>query len=102
VVYLDERIDKGPLVCVQLYRDGARTGETCDRAHRDADERWTVGVVEMESGLLAGQAGAAGTGDAGAGDAGAADAGDAGAGGAGDAGAGGAGGAGPKKPAPKK
>jgi hypothetical protein len=90
VVYLDERFDKGPLVCVQLYRDGARTGETCDRAHRDADERWAVGVVEMDSGVLASQPGSAGAGDAGAADAGAADA------GAGDAGSGG------KKPAPKK
>jgi hypothetical protein len=88
VVYLDERFDKGPLVCVQLYRDGARTGETCDRAHRDADERWTVGVVEMESGLLGLQAGA-GAADTGTGDAGAGDAGD-------------AGGAGGKKPAPKR
>jgi hypothetical protein len=53
VVYVDERIEKGPLVCVQLYFDGARTAETCDRKHRDADERWQVGVVEMDTGKLA-------------------------------------------------
>ena len=53
LVYVDERIEKGPLVCVQLYFDGARTAETCDRKHRDPDERWQVGTVEMESGKLA-------------------------------------------------
>ena len=52
VLYTDERIEKGPLVCVQLYFDGARTGETCDRKHRDPDERWQVGVVDMTSGKL--------------------------------------------------
>jgi len=52
VVYVDERIEKGPLVCVQLYFDGARTTETCDRQHRDPAERWPIGIVEMESGKL--------------------------------------------------
>ncbi len=52
VLYTDERIEKGPLVCVQLYFDGARTGETCDRKHRDPDERWQVGTVDMASGKL--------------------------------------------------
>ncbi len=53
VLYADERIERGPLVCVQLYFDGARTGESCDRKHRDPGERWEVGVVEMETGKLA-------------------------------------------------
>jgi hypothetical protein len=52
VLYADERIEKGPLVCVQLYFDGARTGDTCDRKHRDPDERWQVGTVDMASGKL--------------------------------------------------
>lgn len=52
VVYSDERIEKGPLVCVHLYFDGARTGETCDRKHRDASERWQVGTVDMATGKL--------------------------------------------------
>jgi len=64
VLYTDERIEKGPLVCIQLYFDGTRTGETCDRKHRDADERWQIGVVDMATGkLLEAPAGAA---DAGA------------------------------------
>ena len=52
VLYVDERIEKGPLVCVQLYFDGARTGEKCDRVHRNPDERWSVGTVDMATGLL--------------------------------------------------
>ena len=52
VLYADERIEKGPLVCIQLYFDGTRTGETCDRKHRDPDERWQVGVVDMATGKL--------------------------------------------------
>lgn len=52
VLYLDERIEKGPLVCVQLYFDGTRTGEKCDRLHRSADERWSVGTVDMATGKL--------------------------------------------------
>jgi hypothetical protein len=52
VLYVDERVEKGPLVCVQLYFDGARTGETCDRVHRNADDRWSIGVVDRESGKL--------------------------------------------------
>ncbi len=65
VLYADERIEKGPLVCIQLYFDGARTGETCDRKHRDADERWQVGAVDMATGKLLDTS--AGVGDAGAG-----------------------------------
>jgi len=29
-----------------------RTGETCDRAHRDADEIWRVGVLDTTTGKL--------------------------------------------------
>ncbi|MBX3188052.1 MAG: hypothetical protein KF819_13605 [Labilithrix sp.] len=52
VLYVDERIEKGPLVCVQLYFDGARTAETCDRNHRDPDAQWAVGTVDMATGKL--------------------------------------------------
>lgn len=75
VLYTDERVEKGPLVCIQLYFDGTRTGETCDRRHRDADEHWEVGSVDMATGKLieppaaAADAGAPSA-DAGAGDAG--------------------------------
>lgn len=50
VEYVDERVEKGPLVCVQLYREGARTDETCDRAHRNPDERWNTGLVDLATG----------------------------------------------------
>jgi hypothetical protein len=71
VVYRDERIEKGPLACVQLYFEGARTGESCDRKHRDPDEKWDVGTVDLATGKLvdpnapaAGDAGADAAGDA--------------------------------------
>ena len=89
VLYVDERIEKGPLVCVQLYFDGVRTGETCDRNHRSAGDRWQVGTVEMETGKLLDDAAANASGDAGA----------AHDGGTGDAGASGSG---IKKPLPPR
>ncbi len=52
VLYSDERADKGPLVCIQVYFDGTRTGETCDRKHRAPDERWNVGIVDMATGRI--------------------------------------------------
>ena len=52
VHYADERAEKGPLVCIQVYFDGARTGETCDRKHRDLDEHWNVGIVDMATGKI--------------------------------------------------
>jgi hypothetical protein len=52
VLYSDERADKGPLVCIQVYFDGTRTGETCDRKHRDPDEHWNIGTLEMATGKL--------------------------------------------------
>lgn len=52
VLYTDERIEKGPRVCVQLYFDGARTGEVCDREHRDPEARWSIGTLDMETGKL--------------------------------------------------
>jgi hypothetical protein len=52
VLYADERAEKGPIVCIQVYFDGTRTGETCDRKHRDPDERWNVGTIDMGSGKV--------------------------------------------------
>ncbi len=52
VRYVDEHIEKGPLACVQVWFEGARTAELCDRKHRDPDERWDVGVVDMATGKL--------------------------------------------------
>lgn len=70
VFYVDERFDKGPLVCVQVFFDGVRSGETCDRQHRDADERWEVGTIEMETGKLIEPGGAPTAADGGAPDGG--------------------------------
>ncbi len=40
VRFLDERVEKGPGPCVHVWYDGARTAETCDRLHRDAEDIW--------------------------------------------------------------
>ena len=73
VLYADERAEKGPIVCIQVYFDGTRTGETCDRKHRAPDERWNVGVIDMASGKVLDPA--PNVADAGAPEGGAADAG---------------------------
>lgn len=52
VQFLDERFEKGPGPCVHVWYDGVRTGETCDRSHRDADEIWRVGVLDTTTGKL--------------------------------------------------
>lgn len=52
VQFLDERIEKGPGPCVHVWYDGERTGETCDRLHRDADEIWRVGTLDTATGKL--------------------------------------------------
>lgn len=52
VNYVDERVEKGPLVCVQVWAGGKRTSETCDRVHRDAGARWDVGIVDTATGAL--------------------------------------------------
>lgn len=50
--YFDERVDKGPLVCAQIFFDGARNAETCDRKHRNANEKWDIGTIELATGRL--------------------------------------------------
>ncbi|MDB4941053.1 MAG: hypothetical protein JWP97_587 [Labilithrix sp.] len=52
VQYTDERIEKGPMVCIDLFFDGGRTGEACDRMHRDASGHWQAGVVDMTTGAF--------------------------------------------------
>ena len=52
VQFIDERFEKGPGPCVHVWYDGARTAETCDRKHRDADEIWRVGVLDTSNGTL--------------------------------------------------
>lgn len=59
VDYLDERFEKGPYVCVQLFFDGAKTGELCDDVHRNAQDKWTIGTLNLASGTLVEQATAA-------------------------------------------
>lgn len=66
VRYVDERPEPGPVACVQVWFDGARTAETCDRKHRAADERWDVGTVDVATGKLV-EPGAADAADGGAG-----------------------------------
>lgn len=52
VQYLDERAEKGPGPCVHVWFDGQRTGETCDRKHRDMDEIWRAGTLDTTTGQL--------------------------------------------------
>jgi len=52
VQFIDERFEKGPGPCVHVWFDGARTAETCDRKHRDADEIWKVGTLDTTTGKL--------------------------------------------------
>jgi hypothetical protein len=52
VQFIDERVEKGPGPCVHIWYDGQRTGETCDRKHRDADEIWRVGTLDTTTGKL--------------------------------------------------
>jgi hypothetical protein len=52
VQFLDERVEKGPAPCVHVWFDGNRTGELCDRKHRDPDEIWKVGVLDTATGKI--------------------------------------------------
>lgn len=52
LAYVDERVDKGPLVCVHVYFDGARTAETCDRNVRKPGDAWAVGTLDMATGKM--------------------------------------------------
>jgi hypothetical protein len=52
VAYTDERVEKGPMVCVQVYVSGDRASETCDRAHRDANDVWELGILDVATGKI--------------------------------------------------
>lgn len=52
VGYVDERVEKGPVACVQVYLDGKRTAEACDRRGRRSDEKWEVGVIDRDTGAF--------------------------------------------------
>lgn len=52
VQYLDERAAKGPGPCIHVWFDGVRTAETCERAPREAEEIWHVGVLDTATGKL--------------------------------------------------
>jgi hypothetical protein len=52
VRYVDERADKGPTACVEVWFDGARTAQACDRAARPTDAHWSPGAVDMTTGEL--------------------------------------------------
>lgn len=52
VSYTDERVEKGPVVCVQVYFEGKRTAEACDRKGRQAEERWEVGTIDRATGAF--------------------------------------------------
>ncbi|MCL2725478.1 MAG: hypothetical protein FWD69_13680 [Polyangiaceae bacterium] len=52
VAYVDERVEQGPRVCVQVFTGGARTAETCDPTHRHAGDRWEVGLLDLATGKL--------------------------------------------------
>jgi hypothetical protein len=70
VVYTDERIEKGPSACIQLYTNGERTGEACDRKHRDPEEKWEIGTLDVATGKIVDPNAPKGGADAGAPDAG--------------------------------
>lgn len=53
VTYKDERVEKGPAVCIHTYFDGERAFETCDRKHRNAEDKWEVGTLDPATGKIA-------------------------------------------------
>jgi hypothetical protein len=52
LLYLDERPQSGPVPCVNVWFNGARTVSTCDRDHRHADDRWEIGTIETWTGKV--------------------------------------------------
>jgi hypothetical protein len=53
LLYLEERPQLGPSPCVQVWFDGERTGSTCDRDHRHAEDRWEIGTLDTTTGKVA-------------------------------------------------
>ncbi len=52
VHYTDDRYDGGPYICIRVYLNGARTADTCDRAKRGADDTWSLGALDTETGTF--------------------------------------------------
>ncbi len=53
LLYLDERAQSGPSPCVNVWFNGERTGSTCDKDHRHAEDRWEVGTLDTTTGKIA-------------------------------------------------
>lgn len=47
VFYIDERVDKGPRVCLRAFKDGKQTFEQCDELPRAAEASWDVGTFDV-------------------------------------------------------
>lgn len=52
VHYTDDRYDGGPYVCIRVYLNGVRTTDTCDRQKRGADDTWSLGALDTETGTF--------------------------------------------------
>jgi hypothetical protein len=50
VRYLDERFEKGPMLCVRIFSKGTFTSEACDPATRKPGATWNVGVIDEATG----------------------------------------------------
>ncbi|MCA9576948.1 MAG: hypothetical protein R3B36_23555 [Polyangiaceae bacterium] len=50
VRYQDERIEKGPMVCLRAWYKGELTLDACDRLARAADDTWTTGPLDLSTG----------------------------------------------------
>jgi hypothetical protein len=52
VHYTDDRYDGGPYICLRVYLNGVRTADTCDRTKRGADDTWSLGALDTETGTF--------------------------------------------------
>ncbi len=52
VHYTDERVEKGPMVCIRTFVGGVRAAEVCDPKYRAAGDRWNVGSVDLARGVF--------------------------------------------------
>lgn len=66
VLYIDEKAEKGPATCLQVWFDGQRSADLCDRKARAAEDRWEVGTLDTATGAIADVPPPAAAGDGGA------------------------------------
>lgn len=52
LLYLDERAQAGASPCVSVWFNGERTVATCDKDHRQAEDRWELGTLDTSTGKL--------------------------------------------------